>query len=330
MNGKGSGRPKEYGPDVAAALVTIWEASDRLCSKRLHPFLPEMIKVLRRHSELRINAALEERLSRMSPSTMDRLLRLRRKNGGRKPISTTRPGSLLKNCIPIRTFADWPENKPGYVETDLVAHCGESTEGFYLYTLCAVDIASGWTECVPVWGKTNIHVRQSIHRMRQQLPFSLLGIDSDNGGEFINHSLYRYCQDEKIIFTRSRSYKKNDSCHVEQKNGNVVRRLVGYDRYVSQAAFECLGRVYSLVRMYINLFQPTMKLITKTRHGAKVHKVYDTAQTPYQRLLKSGVLGEGKKTALAASYRGLNPVLLLEQINGNLDQLWKLAEHHCR
>jgi len=329
-NGKCSGRPKEYGPDAAAALATIWEASDRLCSKRLHPFLPEMIKVLRQHNELRINAALEERLSRMSPSTMDRLLRSRRKNGGRKPISTTRPGSLLKNCIPIRTFADWPENKPGYVETDLVAHCGDSAEGFYLYTLCAVDVTSGWTECVPVWGKTNINVRQSIHRMRQHLPFSLLGIDSDNGGEFINHSLYNYCRDEKIIFTRSRSYKKNDSCHVEQKNGNVVRRLVGYDRYVSQAAFECLGRVYSLVRMYINFLQPTMKLMTKTRHGAKVYKIYDTAQTPYQRLLQSGVLAEGKKAELAASYRGLNPVLLLEQINGNLEQLWKLADHHRR
>jgi hypothetical protein len=237
---------------------------------------------------------------------------------------------LLKSCIPIRTFADWPENKPGYVETDLVAHCGESAEGFFLYTLCAVDVASGWTECIPVWGKTNINVRQSIHRMRRQLPFNLLGIDSDNGGEFINHSLYRYCQDEKIIFTRSRSYKKNDSCHVEQKNGNVVRRLVGYDRYVSQAAFECLGRVYSLTRIYINFFQPTMKLVTKTRHGAKVYKVYDKAQTPYQRLLQSGELTEAKKAELAASYRGLNPVLHLEQINGNLATLWRLADHQRR
>ena len=146
----------------------------------------------------------------------------------------------------------------------MVAHCGESAEGFYLYTLCAVDVASGWTECVPVWGKTNVNVRQSIHRMRQHLPFSLLGIDSDNGSEFINHSLYNYCRDEKITFTRSRSYKKNDSCHVEQKNGNVVRRLVGYDRYASKAAFEALVRIYDLVRLYINFFQPTMKLVSKT------------------------------------------------------------------
>ena len=327
---KRRGRPRAYGSDIELVLKAIWEASDRLCSKRLQPFLPEMVKVLRRHGERQINTVLEERLCRMSPSTIDRLLRSHRKNGGRKPISTTRPGSLLKSCIPIRTFADWPENKPGYVETDLVAHCGESAEGFYLYTLCAVDVASGWTECQPLWGKTNVNVRQSIHRMRQHLPFSLLGIDSDNGSEFINHSLYNYCRDEKITFTRSRSYKKNDSCHVEQKNGNVVRRLVGYDRYASKAAFEALVRIYDLVRLYINFFQPTMKLVSKTRHGAKVHKVYDLAQTPYQRLLQASTLTESKKAELAASYRGLNPVLLLKQINGNLERLWQLADHHRR
>ena len=248
---KRRGRPRAYGSDIELVLKAIWEASDRLCSKRLQPFLPEMVKVLRRHGERQINTVLEERLCRMSPSTIDRLLRSHRKNGGRKPISTTRPGSLLKSCIPIRTFADWPENKPGYVETDLVAHCGESAEGFYLYTLCAVDVASGWTECQPLWGKTNVNVRQSIHRMRQHLPFSLLGIDSDNGSEFINHSLYNYCRDEKITFTRSRSYKKNDSCHVEQKNGNVVRRLVGYDRYASKAAFEALVLSCINQRIYV-------------------------------------------------------------------------------
>jgi hypothetical protein len=262
----------------------------------------------------------------MSPSTIDRLLRPYRKIGGRKSFSTTRPGSLLKSCIPIRTFADWQENKSGFMETDIVAHCGESVEGFYLNTLCAVDVASGWTECLPVWGKWQEKVRQSVHRMRQHLPFPLLGIDSDNGSEFINRCFYNYCRDEKITFTRSRSYKKNDSCHVEQKNGNVVRRLVGYERYASKAAFECLGRVYDLARLYINFFQPTMKLVSKSRHGAKVHKVYDTARTPYQRLVQSGILTEAKQTALAATYHGLNPVLLLKQINDNLEKLWRLAE----
>ena len=328
--GKWQGRPPEYGSEVAEALKGVWEASDRLCSKRLQPFIPEMVKVLRQHGEQQIDASVERQLGQMSPSTIDRLLQTHRKNGGRKPLSTTRPGSLLKSCIPIRTFADWQENKPGFMEIDLVAHCGESTEGFYLTTLCAVDVATGWTECLPVWGKWQEKVRQSVHGMRRHLPFDLLGIDSDNGSEFINQCLYKYCHDEEITFTRSRSYKKNDSCHVEQKNGNVVRRLVGYERYATKAAFEYLERVYDLVRLYINFFQPTMKLISKTRHGSKVYKVYDTAQTPYQRLIKSDILSEAKKTEMEAIYYGLNPVLLLKQINSNLEKLWRLAERPGR
>jgi hypothetical protein len=324
---KRRGRQRQYGVGVAEALKVVWEACDRLCSKRLKPFIPEMAEVLRWHNELRLDTSTEAQLRRMSPSTIDRLLRPCRRLGGRKSLSTTRAGNLLKSAIPIRTFADWHEDKPGFMETDLVAHCGESVEGFYLNTLCAVDVASGWTECLPVLGKAQLRVRQAVHRMRQRLPFPLLGIDSDNGSEFINQCFYNYCRQEKITFTRSRAYKKNDSCHVEQKNGNVVRRMVGYDRYTSKVAYECLGRVYNLVRLYINFFQPTMKLEDKTRNGAKVHKVYGTAQTPYHRLLQSAVLGEGKRTELAATYRGLNPVLLLKQINSNLEQLWRLADH---
>ena len=165
-----------------------------------------------------------------------------------------------------------------------------------------------------------------MHRIRKRLPFDLLGIDSDNGSEFINRHFYNYCGREKITFTRSRAYKKNDSCHVEQKNGNVVRRLVGYDRYTSRAALQCLERLYDCVRLYVNFFQPTMKLWSKTRFGAKVHKVYQKAQTPYQRLLQPGILSEAKKGEMASTYSGLNPVSLLKQINGNLEQLWQLAD----
>ena len=236
------GHPATYGA-VLQPLKVIWEASDRLCSKRLQPFMPEMIQVLKRKGELQINADQEAQLVKLSPSTIDRMLRPCRNAGGRKSRSTTQPGNLLKNLIPIRTFADWQENKPGFLEIDLVAHCGESTEDFYLNTLSAVDVASGWFECVPVWGKGQVRVRSAVHHIRQQLPFDLLGLDSDNGSEFINQCFYSYCQKEKITFTRSRSYKKNDSCHVEQKNGNVIRRLVGYDRYSSQAAYQCLERL---------------------------------------------------------------------------------------
>lgn len=323
---KRRGRPRKYNTQAVEVLKAAWEAGDRLCSRRLQPFIPEMISVLRQHGEQQIDASMEALLCQISPSTIDRLLRPCRRVGGRKGLTTTRPGNLLKNMIPIRTFADWQENKAGFLEIDLVAHCGESTEGFYLNTLCAVDVASGWTECLPVWGKGQMRVRSAVHRIRQRLPFALLGVDSDNGSEFINQCFYTYCRQEKITFTRSRAYKKNDSCHVEQKNGNLVRRLVGYDRYTSKAAYQCLERVYNTVRLYTNFFQPTMKLVSKSRHGAKVHKVYDTAQTPYQRLMESDVLTEAMKAQLAATYRGLNPVWLLKQINSNLELLWRQAQ----
>ena len=317
------GHPATYS-SVLQPLRVIWEASDRLCSKRLQPFIPEMIRVLRHKGELQVNAATEAQLVKLSASTIDRMLRPYRNAGGRKSRSTTQPG-LLKNLIPIRTFADWQENKPGFLEIDLVAHCGESVDDFYLNTLSAVDVASGWFECVPVWGKGQVRVRSAVHHIRQQLPFALMGLDSDNGSEFINQCFFTYCQQEKITFTRSRAYKKNDSCHVEQKNGNIIRRLVGYDRYTSQAAYQSLERLYYTVRLYLNFFQPTMKLISKSRHGAKVHKVYERAQTPYQRLLKINFLSKAKLSELATIYSGLNPVLLLKQMNVNLEQLWKLA-----
>ena len=321
------GRPRRYGTAVAGALRLAWEATDRLCSKRLQPFLPELIAMLRRHGESDVSAQVEAQLAQMSPSTIDRLLRPYRRPGGRRPFTTTRPGSLLKKSIPIRTFADWQEDRPGFLEVDLVAHCGESTDGFYLTTLCSVDIATGWVECMGVWGKSQDRVGGAVHRVSQRLPFPLLGLDSDNGSEFINHHLYDYCQRHGITFTRSRSYKKNDSCHVEQKNWSVVRRLIGYDRYDSKAAFEVLNRVHSLTRLHANFFQPVMKLVHKTRHGAKVHKIYDTAQTPYQRLLGAGILTEAKQQELAATYHRLNPALLLRQTNENLEHLWTLARY---
>jgi len=322
---KKRGRPRWYDATVAEALRVAWEATDRLCSKRLCPFLPELVTVLRRHGESTMATRVEAQLCQISPSTIDRLLRPYRRLGGRRPFTTTKPGSLLKSSIPIRTFTDWQEDRPGFLEVDLVSHCGESTEGFYLTTLSTVDVASGWSECMGVWGKGQERVGGAVHKIGQRLPFALLGLDSDNGSEFINQHLYNYCRREGITFTRSRSYKKNDSCHVEQKNWSVVRRLVGYDRYDSRAALEALNRVYNLTRLYVNFFQPVMKLLYKTRHGAKVYKVYDIAQTPYQRLLKAGILTEAKWQELAATYYGLNPVLLLTQINENLEQLWAMA-----
>jgi len=284
------GRPKKYKSAVAGELKYLWEITDHLCSKRLHPFLPELLNVLKRNDSHIISHEVETDLRALSPSTIDRLLRACHQKEGRGRFSTTRPGTLLKNSIPIRTFADWTEDCPGFFEADTVAHCGDSVEGFYLNTLSAVDVATGWIECMGTWGKGQSRIQSSIHRIRQRLPFSMLGLDSDNGSEFINQHLLSYCRQEHITFTRSRSYKKNDSCHIEQKNWNVIRRVVGYGRYSSHAALEALNGVYADLRLYMNFFQPVMKIVSKTRHGARVHKTYDIAQTPYQRLLKYNTL----------------------------------------
>jgi hypothetical protein len=325
---KRSGRPTRYGIEIIQALKAVWEKSDRLCSKRLHPFLPEFLQVLRRCGESKIDAQVEAALCSMSPATIDRLLQSWKRMNGHHSLSTTKPGSLLRSAIPIRTFADWQENRPGFVEVDLVAHCGENMEGFYLNTLMAVDVATGWAEFVGVWGKGQQRVGAAIHTVRERLPFQMLGLDSDNGSEFINKELAEWCQRKGITFTRSRPYKKNDNCFVEQKNGSIVRRVIGRDRYSSKLAYEILNRVYYLLRLYINFFQPVMKLTLKTRHGAKVHRVYDYAQTPYQRILKSGALNEKNKAEIISTYSHLNPVSLLRQINSNVERLWQLRERH--
>lgn len=319
------GRPRLYGLEAMAALKIAWEATDCLCSKRFHPFLPELVGILKRKGELVVTEEVERQLYQMSPSTIDRLLRRWRRSSVRHGLSTTKPGALLKDAIPIRTFNEWNENKPGFLEADLVAHCGDSVEGFYLTTLSTVDVATGWCEPVAVWGKGQDRVKGAVYNVRKRLPVPMLGLDSDNGSGFINHSLYEYCQRNGIPFTRSRSYKKNDSCHVEQKNWSVVRRVIGYDRYSSKAAFKALDDVYTILRLYVNFFQPVMKLAGKSRRGAKLHKVYDKAQTPYQRLLKSGVLTEEKRKELEAIYAALNPVTLLRQLRETVEYLWTLA-----
>jgi hypothetical protein len=320
------GRPRKYGNDILSALKTLWEASDHLCSKRLQPFLPELISAMHRHNEIKLPSDIQKQLIQMSTATMDRLLGPLHKAEGYRPLSTTKPGTLLKSSIPIRTFADWNEHRPGFLEADLVAHCGDTVDGFYLNTLSAVDVSTGWSEYRAVWGKGQQRVGSAVHEIKRRLPFPLLGLDSDNGSEFINQYLVDYCKRWQITFTRSRSYKKNDSCYVEQKNWSVVRRVIGYDRYSSKQAFETLNRIYDLLHLYVNFFQPVMHLIHKTRHGARVYKVYDEARTPYQRLLDFGILTEAKKQQLAAVYYGLNPVLLRTQIDGNLESLWRLAD----
>jgi hypothetical protein len=319
------GRPREYGPEVAAAAEVLWQATGRIGAHRLHPFVPELLERLAQCGELALAPDVEKRLRQASRPTLARLLGPARAQYPRRGTTITRPGGWLREQIPIRTFAEWDDARPGFCEVDLVAHCGSSTEGFYLCTLCAVDITTTWVELQAVWGKGQQRVGTAVHHVRQRLPVPLVGLDSDNGSEFINQHLYAWCQREGIIFTRSRAWKKNDSAHVEQKNGAVVRQLIGYDRFASQAAYVQLARVYQLARLHVNFFQPVEKLVSKTRQGARAHRVYDRAQTPYQRLGAAGVLPPAKRQDLEALYQSLNPLQLRRDLDAELDRLWALA-----
>ena len=318
-------RVPQYTAAVQRALIACWHATNGICSKRLVPYLPELVAVLEQHGELQLDAQTKTQLLTLSPATADRLLRTERQRHRPHGLGTTKPGTLLKHQIPIRTFADWDDAVPGFVEVDLVAHCGESTHGEYLNSLTLTDITTTWTECLAIRNRSQLTVHVAIVQARTRLPFPLLGLDSDNGTEFINELLLRYCQQEQLTFTRSRPYKKNDQAHVEQKNWSIVRQTVGYDRYEGQRACETLAALYEVVRLYTNFFQPCMKLQSKERLGSTVKKSYDTARTPYQRVLESELVTRESKDRLQAQYRTLNPVTLLRQIEQQQASLWKLA-----
>jgi hypothetical protein len=319
------GRPRAYGRDVAGAAEVLWQASGRIGAHRLQPFIPELLDRLLQWGELAVSPEVDKLLRQISRPTLSRLLAPARTQFPPRGASITRPSHLLRQEIPVRTFADWDDARPGFLEVDLVAHCGPTTQGFYLCTLCAVDIPTAWIELEAVWGKNQERVGSAVHRVRDRLPVPMLGLDSDNGSEFINHHLLAWCRRHHITFTRSRAWKKNDSAHVEQKNGAIVRQLIGYDRFVSKAAFAQLQRVYDLARWHINFFQPVEKLLTKHRRGAHVHRVYDRAQTPYQRLCAAGVLTPDKRAELERLYQRLNPLRLRRDLETALDRLWALA-----
>jgi len=317
-------KPPVYDNEVLDALKKVWAIMDYICGKRLAPVLKEVIIRLERHREIRISDEVREKLFRISPATIDRLLAKERKKQQIKGRSNTKPGTLLRNQIPIRTFSDWNENKPGFTEIDLVGHDGGDGHGEFAHTLDVTDICTTWTETEAVRNKAQVWVFNALKDIRQRMPFPLVGIDSDSGGEFINDQLFRYCQQEQITFTRSRSYRKNDSCFVEQKNYSIVRRAVGYLRYDTEEELLTLNELYRSLRLYTNFFQPTMKLIEKTRIGSKITKKYDKAQTPYRRVLACPDVSAGDKQALKNIYTKLNPAQLKRQITKFQDKLVRL------
>lgn len=317
------GRRKVYQGEVVQVLTQIWEICGRICSKRLKPFLPEIIGVLERHQEMLLSEEVKRLLLGMSRATIDRCLKGARFEPHRG-LSTTKPGTLLKNAIAVRTWREWDDAQPGFVEIDLVAHCGTTVEGVYLNTLTATDVSTGWTECLELPNKTQEAVSRAIIELRQRLPFPLLGIDSDNGSEFINETLYRYCKREQITFTRSRPYKKNDQAHVEQKNWSVVRHTVGYDRLETPEERLLLADIYADLRLYVNFFQPVLKLIGRVQLDGKMVKQYDQAATPYRRVLASDQISLTVKARLTNEYVQLNPVVLRHRMDQKVAQLWKI------
>jgi hypothetical protein len=317
---------RHYDQKVLEALRRIWMILDFICGKRLVAIMPEVLKRLEYFGEFKCDRHTREKLLQISAATIDRLLAPERRKHQLRGRARTKPGTLLKKQIPLRTFSEWNEQRPGFVEIDLVAHDGGLAAGEYLYTLDMTDVYSGWTEVQAVQNKAQVWVFAALKELRAQMPFALQGIDSDNGSEFINDNLLEYCQHEGITFTRSRPYRKNDNCFVEQKNYTIVRRRhVGYQRLAGPEQLALVNELYRHLRLYANYFQPVMKLKSKERNGSQVKKTYYPAQTPYQRLRCSVQLSEAAKRRLTREYAQLNPAELKRKIERFQNQLSKLA-----
>ncbi len=313
-----------YDEAARTALIVLWEASDRVCSKRLRALLPVILPSLERYGHLRLDGAVRTRMLTMSAATIDRLLRPARRLA--KPTKPRRIVPEPRRKIPVRTFTDWNDPPPGSMEMDLVAHCGDVNRGSYVHSLVLTDIASGWIECAPLVVRDGSLVVEGVDRIRRVLPFSLKALDTDNGSEFINETMIKYCLRHGIELTRSRPYRKNDQAWVEQKNGSVVRKLLGYRRYQGVAAAQTLAKLYGVSRLFVNFFQPSFKLAEKHRQGAHVTKRYGVPQTPCQRLLDAESTPASVKARLGETAIGLDPLKLLEEIRALQSHLVSLAD----
>jgi hypothetical protein len=323
----GARRPRapKYGPKVVAALVMCWSVLGMPAGKRLAPILSELVAVLRRFGELDIDEDTAALLANMSAATIDRRLAPERKKYVAKGRSRTKPGSLLKSKIPVRTWADWDDAVPGFVEIDLVSHDGGNAAGEHAWTLTITDIATGWTENRSLPSKALKWVLAALDDIASVLPFPIRGIDSDNGSEFINFHLLDWCCKHQITFTRSRPGNKNDGCHVEQKNWATVRTLVGYHRYDTPAEVSLLNRIWTLQSLLSNYFYPQQKLVFKARDGAKITKKHDTAATPHRRAQAHPNLPSTAKANLTRTYLDINPAAVQRHIQALVNELLTLS-----
>ena len=301
-----------YDEAVREAVIVAWEASDRICGKRLKAALPHLVESMERHGHLDLDPEVRERLLAASAATLDRLL---------KPVRATvasrrkRRRNLQRGRhIPVRTFADWDRPPPGFLEIDLVAHCGDNMGGSFIHSLVATDVCTGWTEAVPLLAREQSLVVAGLEAIARQLPFPVLGIDSDNDSVFINDTLTQYCVGQGIEFTRSRAYRKNDQAWIEQKNGAVIRRFLGHERYSGQVAGQTIAHLHGVMRLYVNYFQPSFKLVEKTRNGSAVTKRYSPPATPCDRVMRHEGVSAQAKVSLSERRAALDPVNLLHSI----------------
>ncbi|RWD81413.1 MAG: transposase [Mesorhizobium sp.] len=317
-------RPSLYDEAARGALIVLWEASDRVCGKRLKALLPILLPALERNDHLKLEEEIRHKILSMSAATIDRLLQMPRRNLRTKKNPRVVPEPRRR--IKMRTFADWNEPLPGSMEMDLVAHCGEANRGSYVHSLVLTDIASGWTEAAPIVVRESTLVVETLERIRLSLPFALNALDVDNGSEFVNNRLIEYCLGHGIELTRSRPYRKNDQAWIEQKNGAVVRKLLGYRRFEGLAAARAITRLYGASRLFVNFFQPSFKLAAKQRDGAKVAKRYHPPQTPCERLLQAQGIPIAAKSRLSEIAADLDPLKLLEEMRAVQAYLAALAD----
>lgn len=301
---------------ILKPLKKLWAISNYACGVRLAAIIPVYLEALKRHEKWKVSLLEKRLLLAISPRTIDRLLVHDRRRVNIKSRSRTKPGTLLKNQIPVRTFADWKEEEkcPGFLEIDGVHHCDENSKGDYLYTLDAADVFTGWNECRAFMGKSERHTVEGIEAIKKRLPFDIKGLDFDTGGEFVNYHFVRYCEREKITYTRSREEKKNDQNYIEQQNFSVVRRFVGYRRLDTYGQLKILNCLYDLLSDYQNFFQPVMRLKEKIRNGTRLTRRYDRAKTAYQRILDCSQIPEITKQKLNQRFLTLNPKRLLWEI----------------
>ena len=314
-------RPRRYGAAIKDALVALWEASDRVCGKRLKPMIPVLLPALVKHGRLAPTTDERADLVSVSAATIDRLLvdvKAAAAGGRRRRVGFY---SAVRREVPIRTFNDWGDPPPGFCEIDMVAHGGTSVAGSFIQTLTMTDIATGWTECMPLVARDGSLVVEAMTRAQSLFPWLIRGADFDNDSAFMNDVVVPWCRSQKIEVTRSRAYKKNDQAFVEQKNGAVVRRLVGYGRFDGVETARVMARLYASARLHVNYFQPSFKLKEKRREGAKVIKRYHLPATPYARALAHPKLPKAIKRRLRETYRTLDPVLLLAEMRRCQEEL---------